>query len=293
MMLARFVRRALGEKRAGTILTHSRLHPEVRVVVQDRSKYQPRPPSNGIVIEVGAGQAPHARADLVVEKYLMDDTERPGEEPANFDRPLVVADGEHLPFVDGTASYAIASHVLEHAFDPVRFADELTRVASAGFVQVPTREAELLFGWPFHQWLIDHDDGRLTFEPKGEQHPRHGNIMHRSFAESPAFRVWFEASREQWHHTLHWSGRLAVTTTASAVPRPGSEFDLAGTTDLLQLLSEQQAVRGPTDELRQLLCCPMCHGRLAWTNVATCCCCSAAYPVVGGVPLLLREATTG
>ena len=129
----------------------------VRDFRRQAGHHKPAPPESGFVLDVGAGHAPHPRSDLIVDKYVEDDFER--QDPLAMTRPLVVADGEHLPFADRTFSYVIASHVLEHAIDPVAFASEMARVGAAGFVQVPSRQAELTFGWPFHPWLIDLEDG--------------------------------------------------------------------------------------------------------------------------------------
>ena len=119
---------------------------DIRDARAQAARHRPRPPGTGLVVEVGGGQRPSARADVVVDKYVEDDFERAGGAPLDTSRPLVVADGEALPFDDGSAAYVIAMHVLEHATDPVRFAAELSRVGQAGFVQVPSRAAELTVG---------------------------------------------------------------------------------------------------------------------------------------------------
>jgi len=78
-------------------------------------KHSPRPPQTGWVLDVGSGQAPNLRSDLIVDKYVADDFERGS--PLVIDKPLVVADGHALPFAPATFAYVIASHVLEHATD--------------------------------------------------------------------------------------------------------------------------------------------------------------------------------
>ena len=99
------------------------------------------------MLDVGAGHAAHPRADVVVDKYVADDFERGAA--LDLGKPLIVADGHALPFADGAFAYVIASHVLEHATDPVRFARELTRVGRRGIRPGPEpRESELTFGWP-------------------------------------------------------------------------------------------------------------------------------------------------
>ena len=180
---------------ARTILDLSReLVPSLVSLRRNTVRHAPSPPAGGLVLDVGSGQAAHPRADLIVDKYVADDFERGSA--LDLRKPLVVADGQALPFADGEFSYVIASHVLEHATDPVLFAGELSRVGAAGFVQVPSREAELTFGWPFHPWLIDRQDDLLVFNPRDDQEAPLGELFHRAFADSTLFGVWFGAHRE-------------------------------------------------------------------------------------------------
>ena len=149
----------------------------------EAKQHVPHPPEQGLAIEVGSGQAPHPRADVVVEKYVADDFER--QAGVDFGKPFVVGDGHALPFADGTFAYTLALHVLEHATDPERFAGELSRVAPAGFVQVPTSMSELTFGWPYHPWLIERDGDTLVFSTREGQRAPVGHVFHEAYATAP------------------------------------------------------------------------------------------------------------
>ena len=63
------------------------------------------PPAKGLVLEIGSGDNPNPRADILVDKFLFDNTERGGN--IVIDRPIVVADAHHLPFKDGVFAYTI------------------------------------------------------------------------------------------------------------------------------------------------------------------------------------------
>jgi len=261
---------------------------EARSYVNERRRHRPHPPADGLVIEVGSGHAPHPRSDLVVEKYLSDDFER-GFAPS-FAKPLVVGDGHALPLADGCAAYSIASHVLEHATDPERFAAELTRVADAGFVQLPSRLAELTFGWQFHPWLVDLEpDGTLVFHERDGQVAPLGAHFHESFAHSPSLRLWWNAHRSDWHHTVEWRGELRVRQAGSSRAEQTAVFEREATERVLR----EAALTPLTDALWAVLRCPEDRGELRREGDAVVCGgCGRRYPVVAGVPLLVVEAAS-
>jgi uncharacterized protein YbaR (Trm112 family) len=252
---------------------------------RNTARHSPAPPESGLVLDVGSGQSAHPRADLVVDKYVADDFERGSA--LDLRKPLVVADGHALPLANSAFSYVIASHVLEHATDPTRFAAELARVGSAGFVQVPSREAELTFGWPFHPWLIDLDGGVLVFNPRGDAEAPVGTLFHQAFDDSVLFRVWFGSRREVWHHTLHWTGSFQVRVEGASRAPETALLDVDRTLEALPLIG----ARGPDGPLRDALRCPADGGTLRDdADRLVCGGCGRSYPVSGGVPVLLAEA---
>ncbi len=247
------------------------------------------PPATGFVLDVGAGHAPNPRADLVVDKYVSDNFERNTD--LSFAKPLVVGDGQALPFADGTFAYVIASHVLEHATEPEVFAAELSRVAAAGWVQVPSRESELSFGWPFHPWLIDlAADETLVFHARGGQEAPIGKVFHEAAHESYLFRLWMASNRSLWYHSVHWRDALRVEdrgagSTAAAI----ASFDVEES----QAILRRSVARGPDGALRAALRCPVDRGTLSESGERmTCADCGRSYPVIGTVPMLIAEAAT-
>jgi uncharacterized protein YbaR (Trm112 family) len=251
--------------------------------------HTPRPPEQGLVLEIGPGQAPHSRADVVVDKYVADDFERQGA--LDVSKPLVVADGHRLPFVDRTFAYSLALHVLEHATDPAAFAAELSRVAPAGFVQVPTRVSELTFGWPYHPWLIDRDGDTLVFRPRDGQRAPVGEIFHQAYAESALLRNWWAANRELLHHSVEWREELDVQVEGQSVAEKTAELDVERTVSALRELDRHRALTPHSEQVIAALRCPSCEAslRLGDQNAA-CSECARSYPVVGQVPILLLEA---
>jgi uncharacterized protein YbaR (Trm112 family) len=244
------------------------------------------------VLDVGGGDRPHPRADVVVDKYVVDNFER--ETGLAFTKPVVVADGEELPFADQSFSYLIASHVLEHAIDPKRMASEFTRVAAAGFVQLPTAQAELHYGWPFHPWLVNRRGDTLVFNPKPKNASIDGKGMHDAYDESLLVRLGWAAHRSRWHHSLHWTGRLDVEAPElETSEHEQADIDLERTLAALADMGRAGSVVPLDGRLKSLLRCPNreCRGGLVFAGEGVSCeGCGTHYPAPGGVPVLLPQA---
>jgi uncharacterized protein YbaR (Trm112 family) len=264
---------------------------EIVRIPRETRRLRPRPPHTGLVLEVGGGQRPHPRSDVVVDKYVADDFERAGGAALDLTRPLVVADGHGLPFADRSMDYVIAAHVLEHATDPRRFAGELSRVAPAGYVELPSRAAELTFEWPFHPWLVDRRDDTLLFSPK-DTHAPCGRMFHDSFERSPLFRLWWAAHRSRWLHGVHWEERLTVETTGESRAEQTATFDLERTAAALRQLAGHGSLPAPDPRVAAALRCPVCRSELErGRSRLVCRGCGRSYPVEAGVPVLVEEAS--
>ncbi|MFM7679977.1 MAG: class I SAM-dependent methyltransferase [Roseiflexaceae bacterium] len=164
------------------------------------------PPKTGLVLEIGSGDNPNPRADILVDKFLFDNTERGGD--IVIDRPIVVADAHHLPFRDGAFDYTICSHILEHMDDPKQFVSELTRVSKAGYIQSPSEIAERLFHWSFHRWYVNLIGDTIVLHPR-EPHEPFGEFFDYLYAYNPAYYL-FQRSmphlfwvEKEWHGTLN------------------------------------------------------------------------------------------
>ncbi|MEX2031849.1 MAG: methyltransferase domain-containing protein [Dehalococcoidia bacterium] len=264
---------------------------ELAEIRREAVKHRPKPPRDGLVLDVGGGQSPHPRADVTLDKYLVDNFERPGEADVDLSKPLVVADGQRIPFADGTFAYSVALHVLEHATDPAAFAAELSRVSPAGFVQVPTRESELTFGWPYHAWYIDRQDDCLVFSQRDERRAPFGDLFHSSYARDTLLRLWWAAHRSRWHHSIEWTGRLQVRVEGQGEADRSARLDVERTVATLESLAARGALKELPPVLRQALRCPLCRSKLVdEPGFLRCSACGNRFPLVGGVPVLVEEA---
>ena len=149
------------------------------------------------VLQVGASADPVDRAD-----WVLDDLPFEPNGAARYSRTSWVTRDvcgrEPWPFEAGRFAFAVCTS-LATVRDPVGVCAELARVARAGYVEVPTIEAELAAGSA--RWLCDVVDAELVFTPKAVE--LHGD---------PRVKV-----PQRWHARLtepervtglFWEGRL-------------------------------------------------------------------------------------
>ena len=139
-------------------------------------------PDDALVLDVGGWAAPFNRADWMLD--LMPYETRGGLVPGGygdveerFSAETWVqrdfCDREPWPFADDQFDFALCVTTLEDIRDPIWVCAEMSRVAKAGYVEVPTIEAELIYniegpflGHSHHRWLVDIVDGELVFMHK-------------------------------------------------------------------------------------------------------------------------------
>jgi hypothetical protein len=129
---------------------------------------------DAIVLDVGAWAAPFNRADWVLDIYPYETRGAmghygPDEERFSAATWVVrdVCDRDPWPFADNFFDFSICVTTLEDVRDPIWVVSELSRVSKAGYIEVPTVEAELIFnvegdgpwlGHEHHRWFCDIDE---------------------------------------------------------------------------------------------------------------------------------------
>ncbi len=171
------------------------------------------PPESGLVLEVGSGDNPHPRADVLVDRFLQDDAERGGN--IVIDRPIVVADAHDLPFRAGVFAYSICSHILEHMDDPQQFANELARVGAAGYIGCPTEIAERLFHWSFHRWYVNRVGDTVVLHPKEPAEP-FGELFDYLYEYNPAYYFFQRSMPHLFWMDYEWAGHINLRVTDSS-----------------------------------------------------------------------------
>ena len=264
-----------------------------------------------IVLDVGSGQDPHPRANILCDKFVADSTERACGAGLLVDRPIVLADATSMPFPDGSFDFVFCSHLLEHMDDPAALLQELQRVGRRGYIETPSKVYEKLWGWDFHRWFVTVVDGRLLIESKDES----------IFDED--LNSWFSRQIEKptvWRFfmkrlttmgllsTLVWDGDIAYEIKGEVVSdssfleasTPPSELDLPSIAQdasaasaagevkrKLASLSRRRSEGGAT-RLMQSLVCPEDRTTLKREGQAwVCSSCDRRFPVAGEVHLFV------
>lgn len=131
-----------------------------------------------LVLDVGSGDKPFWRADVMVDKYLEDDQQRSTGAMVYDKRKLFIeADVENLPFKNNAFDFVFCAHLLEHVLHPDRAIKELTRVARRGYIEVPSAIGDIFSSFPVHLWYCDYRDNVLIFQQKSNALSFHQEIV--------------------------------------------------------------------------------------------------------------------
>lgn len=122
---------------------------------------------NDLVLDVGSGDKPFWRADVIVDKFLDDNQQRYSGSVIKDKRKIFIeGDVEKLPFKDKTFDFVFCAHLLEHVENPDKAIKELMRVAKSGYIEVPYMIEDLLKPFPSHLWYCAYFDEILYFLQK-------------------------------------------------------------------------------------------------------------------------------
>ena len=161
-----------------------------------------------LVLEIGSGNRPRKRSNVLCDKFIEDNYQRGGNLIVDH-RPFVAADGLALPFKDKCFDYVITSHILEHVDDPRRFVQELTRVARAGYIETPTELGEKIFGWSFHKWMAHLESDTIVLRPRQED-SIFGDFFHRHYERDTLFAEFVDSHYDDFYVRYEWKGEIKL-----------------------------------------------------------------------------------
>lgn len=264
--------------------------------------------ADDFVLEIGSGHNPNVRSDVLCDKFIDDDEQRGGTVVA--DRPMVEADGQFLPFADGAFDYIICSHVLEHVEDPNLLVSELMRVAPRGYIETPSEIGERIYGWHYHNWVVNLIDGRLVLQ-KNDKRAEFGQLFHTLAAKDKYWRRFHIMHHRLFLVQYEWEGKIdyeildkkesplnlqspqtieeLLTSTFSNQTHKGFWLMLKsvvprGIASRAKSLLAKRRNR-QTKTLKEILVCPQCKGEMRWeAENLLCLKCNRSYPITDGIP---------
>lgn len=271
-----------------------------------------------LVLEIGSGHNPYPRSNILCDRFLFNNNQR-ADFAIRYDRPLVIARGEKLPFKNKVFDYVICSQVIEHSSNPLAFAKEMERVGKRGVIICPHAIRERLFGWKYHQWYIVQEKGQLIFIPKKEKEANVlGQFFHQLYQKKTFFRRFCLENNNKLNIFYYWQRKIKIKVENQ---KPDFEkwekqleqflkrIDFSVLKDIgfyCQELSQRffnktcseirksiwqiRKIRNPgvaVSFLRDLICCPVCHSDLKLGRQIICQNCGKKYSIVKGIPVLL------
>ena len=171
-----------------------------------------------LVLDVGSGDKPHWRADVLVDRFPGAEhaVQRSGSAAARTPRPLFDADVTDMPFGDKVFDYVICSHLLEHVIDPGAAIRELVRVAKAGYIEVPRAASAKIIDFPSHLWWCRSDGRELSFEAKSAHafDPEIESFVHLGHIERELNSL-VDRYLDDWIIEFRWTGDVAYSVSGS------------------------------------------------------------------------------
>ena len=152
------------------------------------------------VLEIGPGHIPFSRATYFVDW-------KPGENRVSCDLSR-----DRLPFEDKEFDFVYCRHVLEDLANPFLTADEMSRVAKAGYVETPSPLSEICRGvdgnsppwrgYHHHRYFVWVEDDTLFFTAK------YPIVEHLSFGDEMAIANMLKPGPALWNTSYFWEGRI-------------------------------------------------------------------------------------
>ncbi|HKZ34412.1 MAG TPA: methyltransferase domain-containing protein [Patescibacteria group bacterium] len=160
--------------------------------------------NNDLVLEVGSGDMPYPRSDILCDRYPGSTPQRLLNSKLIIDRPTVIADGERLPFTTKAFDYVIASHVLEHVEHPRQFLAELQRVGEKGYLAFPSPLQERFYNNKTHKWYCSIAGKKLTLIRKSKKSRKRQS----STSEEKIFNLVMRYFSDQCQLSFEWSNSI-------------------------------------------------------------------------------------
>lgn len=242
---------------------------------------------------------------MLLDKFVLDNSERDAGY-AVIDRDFVVGDVMKLPFKDKVFDFVIARHILEHIERPDEFLKELQRVAKNGYIETSSSLSEDLYGWPFHIWKIDVEDGKLVLNKKRDAKNTQLKKLQAYFDKDKNLKEFALKNRDLFYIGYYWNDKIGSRISDEGEFKKEvlssnyslENFSLASYKELYSIKTRIKII---VDNLRRKMCskkfgmnladlmqCPDCGGGLdVEREMMSCKKCRKGYAQKEGIPVML------
>lgn len=253
-----------------------------------------------IVCDFGGGSHPLLRADIIVDKYLKGDAERPLDF-LDIGAIIVQCDfNKKLPFKDKSIDFAFSSHVIEHISQPKNFLEEMSRGAKRGCIICPSGMREELMALRVHLWFIENKNGVLEMLNKEKPTPRYLGETMCDLMISPDNYVWYNFEKyfkNKFEIVYSWNDKIrykfldkeenspAWKSSGETVFIPNSQSSFfIFALEVRKIILKMAAIikrffhSNKNFDIKNILCCPVCDGNFEYTaEKCTCLSCGKSF----------------
>ena len=254
-------------------------------------------PKEALVLEVGSGGNPYPRSNVLLDAF--ETTRERHWVPLTSDRPTVLGFVENLPFKDKSFDYVIASHVLEHSKDPVKFISELQRVAKAGYIEVPDAFLERVNPYKDHRLEITlRNDKLIITKKKNWKHDLSVVELYEDRVKRYLTTILIPKRPFEFHVRYYWKDEINYKITNPEIDSnweaPENDICYAqnglilrireGVRNMLRNIFSQRS-RNKGIDIKDMLRCTKCYGDLLKSNKIEMACnaCGSVYKVRNGI----------
>ena len=259
------------------------------------------------VLDVGSGDNPCFRADIICDRYPVDSSQRSGQMKVQIypHQKMVIGNIQSLPFKDKSFDFVICRHLLEHLENPGRSMEELMRVGRRGYIETPSALMEMLYGWYFHKWLVRFNAGKIIFAKK-DKNQAYG-ILPNEIKKDKSFEELVHDNPDVFLVRCQWEGKInyQIKSSEEASDKfPMTNFYFASKSEsrsvstsrgwLKNFILKLARISWATHriDLLDILACPVCKDKVGLrqeSNRFVCSKCQRSYRIWNGIPILLPE----
>ena len=259
--------------------------------------------SSDLVLEIGSGGNPYPRSNVLLDAAISS-KERP-EIDLISDRPLVIGIAECMPFKDKAFDFVIASHILEHSSEPIKFISEIQRVSKAGYIETPIGWFEQLSPFIFHRLEIKVYKNTLYIKKKSSwKYSDFSNEWEENIKNTKLLYKFILKNPEIYHVRFYWENKIDYEIINNEVDCSWdyNEFSkeeliekkyfLSKAYRYLRRLLFSQNKRNKNIQILDLIICPCCKlGELKKDNNKNLICnkCRKSFPFKDEIPVLFPE----